>query len=330
MDILALASSNLISPPILFFILGLLAAFIRSDLTIPEAIAKGLSLYLVMAIGFKGGVQMAASGITPQILLLIGVGIILSASLPLIGFYLLRATSKLGRTDSAAVAAHYGSISIVTFIAASDTSTALTIAAGGYMVAVAAAMEAPAILTGLLLAGRQSEAEAAPASSNQTGHLLREVLANGSVVLLIGAFVIGFLVGPEGMTPVEPFFVDIFRGILCLFLLDMGLLAGRGLLTHARSLQLSVIVFGIYMALIGASIALFIAWIFKFSVGDAALLMTLCASASYIAVPAALRLALPKAKPAISLTLSLGVTFPFNLIIGIPLYFMAAKAVLGG
>jgi hypothetical protein len=197
----------------------------------------------------------------------------------------------------------------------------MSLAAAGFMVAVAAAMEAPAIFSGLMLAGKQ------PGQSNRD--LIREVAVNGSIILLVGAFFIGWATGEGGQAVVAPFFNDIFRGVLCLFLLDMGLVAGRGLMRHTGELRLPVILHGLYMPLIGAVVGLAAAWMLGLDPGTGALLMTLSASASYIAVPAAMRLALPKAKPAISLTLSLGITFPFNLIFGIPLYFAAARTVLG-
>jgi len=316
-----LAVANLISPPILFFALGLGAAMVRSDLVVPEAVAKALSIYLIMAIGFKGGVEMASSSLTDAALA-IGAGIVLSFAIPFISFGLLRATSRTGRTDAAAIAAHYGSISIVTFIAASDAGAALGLAAAGFMVAVAAAMEAPAIFSGLMLAGKQE---------GQSGkELVRDVAFNGSIVLLIGAFLIGWATGETGQQVVQPFFYDIFRGVLCLFLLDMGLVAGRGLVRQAGDIRLPVILHGLYMPLIGAALGLLAALLIGLQPGTGALLMTLSASASYIAVPAAMRLALPKAKPAISLTLSLGITFPFNLIFGIPLYYAVAGMMLGG
>ena len=326
MDWLSLAGTTLVSPAVLFFVLGLLAAIVRSDLAIPEAVAKGLSLYLVMAIGFKGGAEMAMADPASLVLLLCA-GVILSAGLPVIGFGLLRATTGVDRVDAAAIAAHYGSISIVTFIAANDAGAALGQPGGGYMVAVAAAMEAPAILTGLILAGR---ALASPGSAGSaiSPSVIREAFTNGSILLLLGAFAIGWISGPVGMASVEPFFVDIFRGVLCLFLLDMGLIAGRGLVQHRNLLRWPLIGFGLYMPVIGASIALLASWLIGLSPGDGALLMTLSASASYIAVPAAMRLALPQAKAALSLTLSLGVTFPFNLMLGIPVYAWLAGRVL--
>ena len=321
MGLFDLAVANLISPPILFFALGLGAAMVRSDLVVPEAVAKALSIYLIMAIGFKGGVEMASSSLADAALA-IGAGIVLSFAIPFISFGLLRATSRTGRTDAAAIAAHYGSISIVTFIAASDAGAALGLAAAGFMVAVAAAMEAPAIFSGLMLAGKQD---------GQSGkELVRDVAFNGSIVLLIGAFLIGWATGDSGRLVVEPFFYDIFRGVLCLFLLDMGLVAGRGLVRQAGDIRFPVILHGLYMPLIGAALGLIAAMLIGMEPGSGALLMTLSASASYIAVPAAMRLALPKAKPAISLTLSLGITFPFNLIFGIPLYYAVAGMMLGG
>ncbi|MBI1233470.1 MAG: sodium-dependent bicarbonate transport family permease [Alphaproteobacteria bacterium] len=321
MDLFDLAAANLISPPILFFLLGLVAALVRSDLAIPEAVAKGISIYLVMAIGFKGGAEMAASPLVAAAMAIVA-GIVLSAALPFISFNALRLTSRLPRVDAAAIAAHYGSISIVTFIAASDAGMAMGLAAAGFMVAVAAAMEAPAIFSGLALAGRRE-------GEGGGGTMIREIAFNDSIVLLIGAFAIGWATGERGMTMVQPFFGDIFRGVLCLFLLDMGLVAGRGLRRSAGKLEWRVLVHGLYMPLIGAAIALGLAALIGLEPGSAALLMTLAASASYIAVPAAMRLALPEADPSVSLTLSLGITFPFNLVFGIPLYFAAAQWALG-
>jgi hypothetical protein len=223
------------------------------------------------------------------------------------------------------VAGHYGSISIVTFVAASAVIADSGIASEGYMVAVAAAMEAPAILTALWLAsgGRQTDAPV------ETG-LWREILLNGSIVLLLGSFVIGALTGPEGLAEIEGLIVDPFKGVLCLFLLDMGLLAGRGLRNSRGVLGAGAIAFGIAMPLVGASFGLAAAALLDLSLGGTVLLMVLSASASYIAVPAAMRVALPEANPSIYLTLSLGVTFPFNLTLGIPIYLAVASAALGG
>lgn len=324
-DILALAGTNLVSPIILSFVLGLLAALARSDLTFPEAVAKGLSLYLLFAIGFKGGAGVAAHGVEGRLIAALLVGVILSLLLPLVAFALLRLLAKVSVVDAAAVAGHYGSISIVTFVAASSLLTGLGLAAEGYMVAVAAAMEAPAILSALWLAARRSGT-----GQPIEGELWREILLNGSIVLLLGAFAIGWITGEEGLAEISSFIVAPFKGVLCLFLLDMGLVAGRGLRGSRGILTPGVVAFGVLMPLVGATAGLGSALLLGLSLGGTVLLMVLGASASYIAVPAAMRVALPQANPALSLTLSLGVTFPFNLTLGIPLYLMAASAVLGG
>lgn len=323
-EILALAESNLLSPIILSFVLGLAAAMARSDLSIPEAVAKGMSIYLLFAIGFKGGASVAAHGVDAALLLSVGAGIVLSFGLPLLAFALLKILTGFSRLDAAAVAAHYGSISIVTFVAATSVLEGRAIAAEGYMVAVAAAMEAPAILSALWLVSRGgSERRMEPG-------LMREILLNGSIVLLVGSFVIGMTTGEKGLADIAPFIVSPFKGVLCLFLLDMGLVAGRGLLQSKGVIGLGAIAFGIIMPLAGSMIGLALGLMIGLSTGGVVLLMVLAASASYIAVPAAMRVALPEANPAIYLTLSLGVTFPFNLTLGIPLYVALATKIVGG
>ena len=317
-----LAAQNLISPPVLFFALGLGAALVRSELSIPEAVAKTLSLYLMLAIGFKGGVAAAEHGLGPDLLLTIGAAILLSFTMPLIAFGLLTATTKLPLVDKAAIAAHYGSISIVTFIAATAALDAAQLAYPGTMVAAAAAMEVPAIITALFLA-RRGAADAT--GSRQQGQTpWREVMLNGSVILLIGAFVIGMATGKTGYTDIAPFIDSPFKGILCLFLLDMGLVAGRELRQVRRTLTPALLVFGLYMPLIGGVAGALVGRLIGLETGGIVLLSVLAASASYIAVPAAMRLALPEAKPALYLTLSLAITFPFNLTLGIPIYISLA------
>lgn len=325
--IFALAAANLASPVILSFALGLLAALARSDLSVPEAAAKALSIYLLFAIGFKGGAAVAESGLGGTLALGLLAGVILSFAIPFIAFAFLRAVSRLPLIDAAAVAAHYGSISIVTFVAATAALDSLGIAFEGWMVAVAAAMEAPAILSALWLVARRGGGGA----SKDEG-LLREVLLNGSIVLLVGSFLIGAATGAEGLAKIESFIVAPFTGVLCLFLLDMGLIAGRGLREMKRGGPVSpaLIGFGLVMPLIGGALGLASALLIGLSPGGAALMTTLAASASYIAVPAAMRVALPEANPSIYLTLSLGVTFPFNLTVGIPLYIAVSTALAGG
>ena len=323
MDIFALAGANILSPMVLSFALGFAAAIARSDLSIPEAAAKALSIYLLFAIGFKGGVSVAESGVGFGLVSSLVAGIILSAVIPLIGFALLRAMSRLSRIDAAAVAAHYGSISVVTFVAGTSALQSAGLSFEGYMVAVAAAMEAPAILSALWLIQKGDDAK-----GSEPG-LMREILLNGSIVLLVGSFVIGWVTGPDGLKEIESFIVAPFKGVLCLFLLDMGLVAGRGFRSARGVLTAPVVVFGLIMPLIGGSLGLIAALLLGLSPGGAALLITLSASASYIAVPAAMRVALPEANPSIYLTLSLGVTFPFNLTLGIPLYIAIASALAG-
>jgi len=323
-SIVDLAAANLISPIILSFALGLLAAFARSDLTIPEAVAKGMSIYLLFAIGFKGRASVAAHGVNGTLLLAVGAGVILSFGLPLIAFALLKVMTNLSKTDAAAVAAHYGSISIVTFVAATSVLEGRMIDAEGYMVAVAAAMEAPAILSALWLVSRSGT------GGKMEDGLMREIMLNGSIVLLVGAFTIGMITGEKGLAEIAPFIVSPFKGVLCLFLLDMGLIAGRGLRSAKGVVTLPIVAFGIVMPLVGASLGLAAGLLIGLSTGGILLMMVLAASASYIADPAAMRVALPQANPAIYLTLSLGITFPFNLTLGIPLYLTVAQMVTGG
>ena len=324
MDIFSLAAETLVTPIVLSFVLGLFAALVRSDLSIPEAIAKGMSLYLLFAIGFKGGVSLANHGIDARLGLTLIAGIVLSALLPILAYMVLRVVSGMSALNAAAVAGHYGSISIVTFVAATSVLESQGIFYDGYMVAVAAAMEAPAILSALWLVTRSK------GGGKMEPGLWREIMLNGSIVLLIGAFLIGIATGEDGLKEIAPLVVAPFKGVLCLFLLDMGILAGRGLSKGRGVLDVGAIGFGIAMPLMGSLLGLGTAVLLGLPLGSAVLLMVLCASASYIAVPAAMRVALPEANPSIYLTLSLGVTFPFNLTLGIPLYLALATVVIGG
>ncbi len=322
--ILDLAAANLISPIILSFALGLAAAMARSDLSIPEAVAKGMSIYLLFAIGFKGGAGVAAHGIDATLVGTLMAGLVLSFGLPFVAYGLLRTITQLSALDAAAVAGHYGSISIVTFVAASSVLEGRGLPAEGYMVAVAAVMEAPAILSALWLVARSGTA------GKMDAGLWREILLNGSIVLLIGSFLIGWITGEEGLAEISAFIEAPFKGVLCIFLLDMGLIAGRGLRSSRGVLGAGAVGFGVLMPVVGACFGLGAGLLLGLSAGGVALLMTLAASASYIAVPAAMRVALPDANPSIYLTLSLGVTFPFNLTIGIPTYVAVASIAMGG
>ena len=316
------AFETLLSPVILFFVLGALAAAARSDLAVPEPLAKSLSLYLMAAIGLKGGVQVAQAGFTPQLLQVALGGMALSFALPLLAFALLRSFARLDRLNAGAVAAHYGSVSIVTFVTASDALTRSGFPPAGYLVAVMALMETPAIITGLLLARGSGTL-----SGGQRGKLLREVLLNGSVVLLLGAFLIGLAIGKQRFEPIAPVFVTGFTGLLCLFLLDMGLIAMRRL-RESRALSWRMVALGIVLPLANGAIGLLLAALLGLDPGSGAALAMLAASASYIAVPAAVRLALPDADPGIYLSMSLAVSFPFNILIGIPLVIQLVPLIL--
>ena len=326
-DILALAGQNLLTPVILSFALGLFAALARSELTVPEAMAKAMSIYLLFAIGFKGGVAVADHGFDLDLISTLMAGIALSFALPFVAFGMLRVMTQMAALDAAAVAAHYGSISIVTFVTATSVLAGQGMESEGYMVAVAAAMEAPAIVAALWLVARFGGTSGA---RRMDARLWHEILLNGSIVLLVGSFLIGLATGKPGMARIESFIVSPFQGVLCLFLLDMGLVAGRGLRGIRGVIGPGAFAFAILMPLVGASFGAAAGLLLGLSPGGLVLLMTLCASASYIAVPAAMRVALPEANPAIYLTLSLGVTFPFNLIFGIPAYVAAARALTAG
>jgi hypothetical protein len=314
----------LLPPPVLFFALGFAAGAARSDLAVPDALARALSLYLMVAIGLKGGAALAMPGASEGLWQALLGGVLLSLLLPLPAFLALRAATGLDRETAAAVAGHYGSVSVVTYAAAAGTLQTAGVAHEGFMPAVLAAMETPAILTALLIArsGRGAGAPA-PASSQR---LLREVFLNGSVVLLLGSFAIGWLGGPAGKAQLAVFTEGLFPGALCLFLLEMGLVAIRQLRAAGRGLQPPVVAFGLLMPLAGAAAGLATGMLAGLSPGGVGLMAVLGGSASYIAVPAAMRLALPQADAGVYVTLSLAVTFPFNILLGIPLYLRLAGA----
>ncbi|MCY7397674.1 MAG: sodium-dependent bicarbonate transport family permease [Sphingomonas bacterium] len=312
---------TLTSPIILFFALGMFAGFSRSDLAIPEAFAKGMAIYLMAAIGLKGGVEVSRSGITDALLLAGAAGMALSFLLPLPAFAALRGFGRLGRIDAAAVAAHYGSVSLVTFITANEMLNGAGLPVAGFMVAVLALMETPAIVSGLLLArgGRRDAA-------TSTRGLWHEVLLNASVVLLVGAFVIGLIAGEKGFAPIRPVFEGGYKGVLCLFLLDMGLIAARRLReTRAMTARLALLAIG--LPLVNGLVGVVLGTALGLDPGTAAMLGVLASSASYIAVPAAMRLALPEADPGIYLAMSLGITFPFNVVVNIALIASVARMI---
>jgi len=317
---------SLLSPVVLFFILGALAAFARSDLAIPEPLSKALSLYLMAAIGLKGGVLVANNGLSGDLVLAGFVGVAMSCLIPLAAYAILRQFGRVDSTNSAAIAAHYGSVSVVTFITGHQFLSDAGVPPAGYMVAVLALMETPAIIVGLMLARRatRATAETSTESFQDRGELLRETLLNGSVVLLTGSFIIGLIIGKTGFEPIAPVFETMFTGLLCFFLLDMGLLAARRL-RQVQSLTVRLTVLALLFPLVNGTLGCLIATGLGFDVGTATAFAILAASASYIAVPAAMRLALPSADAGLYLAMSLAITFPFNIIVGIPLFFMLAQ-----
>lgn len=310
-------SENLMTPSILFFVMGMVATLVRSDLEFPQAMTRTLSLYLLFAIGMHGGVELSQAGLDWQTFQPLIAGVAFSALVPIAVFFLLR--KRLGISDAAAVGATYGSISAVTFVTACSFLDDRSIAWSGSMVAAMALMESPAILAAVVLARRAGQSQASGQGSHALGPLLRESFLNGSVFLLLGSLVIGAIVGKEGWVSIAPFAKEPFKGVLCLFLLDMGLIAARRLSAFRES-GLVLVLFALIAPLVLASLAIPLALVMSLQPGDALLFTVLCASASYIAVPAAVRGALPQSNPSIFLPMALAVTFPFNIALGIPLY----------
>jgi len=322
-----LVLQNLLSAPVLFFFLGILAVVLGSDLEIPSPLPKLFSLYLLLAIGFKGGVELSRSGLGSMVLLTISAAILMSLLVPLSSFFILR--PRLGSDNAAAVGAAYGSISAVTFITAQSFLNVVKVPYDGYMVAALALMESPAIVVGVVMAKLAAttipQSQGAKETANEGipwGEVLQEAFLNGSVFLLIGSLIIGALVAyfsPAGVERMEPFTEKLFYGVLCFFLLDMGLVAAQRL-RDLRQTGPFLVAFAITAPIVHAFIGLFIAKLLGLPQGDALLFMVLCASASYIAVPAAMRMTVPNANPSLYITTALGLTFPFNVVVGIPLY----------
>ncbi len=322
----SLVLQNLLSAPVLFFFLGIAGVLLGSDLEIPSPLPKLFSLYLLMAIGFKGGLELAHSGLGPQVLLTIGAAVAMSLLVPLTSFLLLRL--RLDGYNAAAIAASYGSISAVTFITAESFLNVLEVRFDGFMVAALALMESPAIVVGVLLAKLTAppEDEEGGGDNGNGGLRWREVLQeaflNGSVYLLIGSLLIGYVVAtysPAGLEKMDPFTEKLFYGALCFFLLDMGIVAAQRL-RDLQSAGAFLIGFSLLAPPVHAMAGLLVSSVLGLSQGNTLLFMVLCASASYIAVPAAMRMTVPQANPSLYISTALGLTFPFNVVIGIPLY----------
>ena len=320
----------LLDPAILFFIFGVIAATLKSNLEIPQAISRFLSLYLLMALGLKGGFALSKSGFTPEVAASLGAAITLSIVIPLLGYFLLR--KVLVGFDAAAVAATYGSVSAVTFVTAVQYLDTNNISYGGYMAAAMALMESPAIILAVIFANNLRQNKNLPHEryqhqSSTITKIIHESFTDGAQLLLLGSMVIGLLSGEEGKAAMQPFSGDLFKGMLAFFLLDMGLMTARSA-HQLKGLSFSLIAYAILAPIFHASMALVLAVLINASVGDATLLMVLAASASYIAVPAVLRTAIPEAKPSLYFGMSLGITFPLNLLIGIPTYSYVAQLFL--
>ena len=321
-DFLHALSANLLTPAVLFFALGIGAALLKSDLKFPEALYLTMTIYLLTALGFKGGVAVNEAGIRVVIVPALA-AILLGALIPLWTYPLLRFAGRLRPVDAAAIAAHYGSVSAVTFITATNYLKSINVPYENYATAFLAVMESPAIIVGVLL-GKMNQKQASSVFSASLKGLLREALLGRSVFLLVGALMVGALCGKAGMEKVEPFFVTPFQGVLALFLLEMGMVAGQRL-GDLKKVGPFLVAFGILMPLVHGGLGVLLGKYAGLSLGGTTLMGVLAASASYIAAPAAMRLSLPEANPALYLTSSLAITFPFNITIGIPLYFAWAR-----
>lgn len=332
------SAAGFLDPAILFFVLGLVAGALKSDLEIPQPVARFLSLYLLMALGLKGGFALNATGLTAEVGQSLASALVLALVVPALGYLLLR--RFLPAFDAAALAATYGSVSAVTFITATQALESRGIEYGGHMAAAMALMESPAIVMAVLLAhlARRREAAAGtagvaastPAAHAPTalGPVLREALTDGAQLLLIGAMVVGLLSGPAGATAMKPFAGDLFKGMLAFFLLDMGLLAARNV-SKLRGRSPWLLAYAVCGPVVHASLALALGLVLGLQTGNVALLMVLAASASYIAVPAVIRHAIPEANPSLYFGLSLGVTFPLNILLGIPVCIAVAQWATG-
>lgn len=309
--------SNLVSPIVLAFVLGILAKIIKSDLEIPRPLYQALSIYLLLAIGLKGGVELSTTPFSE----FIGPAVItvfLGCITPIIAFLVLRYLGKMDITNSSAVAAHYGSVSAVTFIASLSYMEVQNLSPEGFMPTLVALLEVPGIIVALMIPQLLSN------GGGSFKKAIHEVVTGSSIVLLLGGLTIGFIAGPEKFEPVTPFFVDGFKGALVLFLLELGMVTASRL-KDLKKVGFFLVGFGIIVPIIHGILAIWLGLMAGLSIAGASVLAAMVSSGSYIAAPAAVRIALPKASPTIYLTASLGITFPFNLTLGIPLYYIIAQ-----
>ncbi|MFC0473366.1 sodium-dependent bicarbonate transport family permease [Halalkalibacter kiskunsagensis] len=326
---------NLLSPVVLFFVLGLIAALVKSDLKVPSALNESLSIFLLIAIGLKGGIELSKYTLSEVISPVIAT-IFLGSLLPIVALILLK-TIKLDKKNAVALAATYGSVSIVTYGAAISFLDHTGTTYEGFMNAMVVLMESPAIIISLLLLKvmDQKKTEAVRYSSRNLAFtspltsfidkdVLKEALFGKSILLLLGALIIGLIAGENALPAIQPLFIDLYSSVLILFLLSMGLTAGQRL-PEVRKHGLQLLLFGIIMPVVGGVIGVLVGNMIGLSLGGMTLMGVLAGSASYIAAPAALRTSVPEANPSVYLGLALGITFPFNLIIGIPLYYQFAQ-----
>ncbi len=316
----SLILQNALTTPVLFFFLGVFAVIVRSDLEIPAPLPKLFSLYLLLAIGFRGGLELQRSGLQGQVIPIVTVAILMSLLIPLYCFAVLRL--KFDVFNSAAIAAAYGSISAVTFITAESFLNNQNIPFDGFMVAALALMESPAIIVGLLLVKFLGSKKRTNHKAMKLKEILREALLNGSAYLLMGSLLIGFITAwhnPSGIEKMEPFTGKLFYGAECFFLLDMGIIAAQRLPSLKKTGSF-LISFAVAMPIFNAFLGVLVAKSLNLGPGNALLFVVLCASASYLAVPAAMRMTVPEAKASYYISTTLGLTFPFNIIVGIPVY----------
>jgi hypothetical protein len=313
--------SNLTNPTLLFFVLGVFAVFVKSDLEIPESISKFISLYLLFSIGFKGGQELAHSGFTSEIIYSLLIGLALATIIPLYTFFILK--RKMSISDAGAVAAAYGSVSAVTFIAAASFLDAQKITYGGHMVAVMALMESPAIIMGVILLLKYDEKTS---NNGKLKDTIKHSFTNGSVLMVLGSLIIGLIADTKQAEGIKPFTTDIFKGFLAIFLLEMGMVTARRFSAFKKYGWFAT-AFAIIVPLINGCIVSVISSLFVHDIGNRFIFAILAASASYIAVPAAMRLAAPKADPGLYVPMALGITFPFNITIGMPIYYLIINTI---
>lgn len=311
--------SNLTNPTLLFFLLGILAVRIKSDLEIPATSAKFISLYLLFSIGFKGGQELAHSPFTSEIIWSCIAGLLIATVIPIYGFYLLRRFFSV--SDAAAIAAAYGSVSAVTFVAASTYLEAQGMKFGGHMVAVMAIMETPAIIAGVILVMLYDQESR---DSVKFGDVIHHAFTNGSVLMITGSLIIGIISDEKAAMGIKPFTTDIFKGFLAIFLLEMGLVTGNRL-SSFRSHGWGAVIIGVVFPLVNGVLVAMVSQVVTADPGNRFMFAVLAASASYIAVPAAMRLAVPKADPGLYIPMALGVTFPLNVTLGMPLYELVVR-----